>query len=492
MVIDVNNDGWEDIYQCGSVFDSKLWVNRQGYFMDETREFGLGALSGYFIQGAVSMDFNNDGYQDFFVANFGAGLQRGDKKSPVLMQNIDGKYFLPMYLDSILPPAYYSSACLGDFNKDGFTDIYITNYLSSMGELMGPNKVVVGYDPECFENKLLLNVNGIGFRECAAEYGLNDPGCGLSARFTDIDNDNDPDLLLLNDFGMWTDQGNRCFRNNYPEASFTDISSEVKFDHQMYGMGIGPGDFDNDGTLEYFVTNIGENYLFNTDSLKFGNSAVKDKVDSPYVRDTVRATSWSGLFFDMDFDSDLDLYVSRGNVAVMVPRTAVSDPNKLYRNDQREFEDVSSSSGLSDRLSHRGSVVLDYDRDGDLDIISNVVKMPWAAFANTNQKIKVYRNDQKTGNWIGIKLSGKEDINSDCFGCSVVFESKDTIQRVAVDGGSGHASQSTRILYFGLGSSKKVDKLTVHWTNGSSSEFTGLKAGNIYKIGMNAAPEKIH
>jgi len=491
MVIDVNNDGWEDIYQCGSVFDSKLWINKKGYFSDATSNYGLDVLNGYFIQGAVSADFDNDGFQDFFVANFGAGLQRGDKKSPVLLHNVEGLRFEPIYLDSLLPPAYYSSATLGDFNNDGFSDIYITNYLSSMGELMNEEGTVTGYVPSCFENKLLMNLHGNGFVECAAEYGLNDPGCGLSAQFTDLDGDNDLDLLLLNDFGMWTRNGNRIFRNNYPEKSFTDISDEIGFNHQMYGMGFGPGDYDNDGDVDYYVTNIGENYLFNRDGENLKNVANELKIDAPFVRDTIRGTSWSGLFFDMDFDSDLDLFVSRGNVAVMVPKTAVSDPNKLYKNHNGNFKDISAESGLSDRLSHRGSVVLDFDHDGDLDIISNVVKMPWVAFAGADQKIKVYRNDQKAGNWIGIILVGNENINADCFGCSVTFENDTIKQTHSVDGGSGHASQSTRILYFGLGKAKKLPSLTVDWSNGETSRYEKLKAGNIYKVDSILGLEKI-
>jgi hypothetical protein len=491
MVIDVNNDGWEDIYQCGSVFDSKLWVNDQGHFSDQTKEFGLGVLSGYFTQGAISADFDNDGYQDFIVANYGKGLQRGDKKSPVLLHNKKGKRFEAIYLDSLLPPAYYSSACVGDFNKDGYTDVYLTNYLSAMGELSDSSNNVIGYNPSCYENKLLLNINGTSFRECANEYGLDNAGCGLSAQFTDIDGDNDLDLLLLNDFGMWNGLTNRCYRNDFPESGFTDISNEIAFNHSMYGMGIGPGDYNNDGSVEYFITNIGENKLLHFDSLNVRDMASTLSVDAPYVKDTVRSTSWSGLFFDMEFDGDLDLFVSRGNVAVLVPRTALSDPNKLYRNVNNGFEDVSARSGVSDRLSHRGSVILDFDHDGDLDIISNVVKMPWVAFAQEEQKIKVFQNNQKAGNWIGILLKGEEGVNADCFGCSVTFEQGDKELKMNVDGGSGHASQSTRILYYGLAKSSKIDAVHVNWGNGKYCTYKSLKSNAVYSISQEGLPVRI-
>ncbi|MDB3907859.1 CRTAC1 family protein [Crocinitomicaceae bacterium] len=482
MVIDVNKDGWEDFFQCGGVFDSKLWINDKGTFHDGTEEFGLDVLSGYFIQGALGADFDNDGYQDFFVANFGKGMNHGDKHSPVLMHNVDGSHFEMIALDSILPAGDYSSASWGDFNKDGYSDLYITNYVGAMGELMDSSGRVIGYDPVCLENKLLLNLAGKGFKECAKELGLNNAGCGLSASFTDVDSDGDLDLLLLNDFGQWTGEGNRYYRNDYPEFSFTDQSESYGFDEKMYGMGIGAGDYNFDGVLEYFVTNIGPNAFYQRRFFSFDNEAEKMGIDAPFVRPNESATSWSGLLFDMDFDGDLDLYVSRGNVAVLIPKTAVSDPNLLYENIDGEFMDISEVSGVNDRLSHRGAVIFDYDHDGKLDIISSVVKMPWAAFEGEEQKIRVYHNKQKTGNWIGIELIGEGTINRDCFGCYAYFTLNDTTTLKMVDGASGHASQSSRILYFGLGDQKRLDELNLIWPDLSRNNFKRLKGGRVYQI----------
>ena len=482
MIIDVNNDGWEDFFQSGGVFDSKLWINHEGKFKDETAKYGLDGLSGYFIQGAVSADYNNDGYQDFLIVNYGIGMGRGDKHSPLLLRNNKGVSFEIVDLSDVLEPGDYTSACWGDFNKDGFSDVYITNYVATMSGLYDTNDVEMGYNPTCYENKLLVNVRGESFVEAATEFGLNNPGCGLAASFTDIDNDNDLDLLLLNDFGEWTGNGNRCFRNNYPDSSFTDISSEVGFDHQMYGMGIGPGDYDQDGDLDYYVTNIGRNYLYNNTKGQFTDTGKELGLDISFVYDTVRGTSWSGLFFDMEFDGDLDLFVSKGNIATLVPKTALSDANKLFRNENGSFEEATKISGLGDILSHRGSVVFDYDHDGDLDILSSIVKLPWSAFAKREQKLKLYRNDQKVENWIGVRLKGGQFLNTDCFGCKVYFSQGDKIMLKEVDGGSGHASQTSRILYFGLGDAKRLETLKIDWTNGTVDTFTGLKAGNVYDI----------
>ncbi len=489
MVIDVNNDGWEDFFQSGGVFDSKLWLNQNGKFVDATNDYGLDALKGYFVQGAFCADFDNDGFQDFFVVNYGTGMSRGDKKSPALLKNINGSHFELIPVDDVLAPGNFSSACLGDVNNDGWVDVYLTNYVSSMGALLDSNGIEIGYNPTCYTNKLLINNKGEGFVEMAENYGVHDGGCGLSASFTDFDQDGDVDLLLLNDFGEWTKKGNRCFRNDYPKNSFTDVTDQYGFGREMYGMGIGQGDYDHDGDLDYYITNIGRNCLFQNEGNTFKEVAMDMQLDNTYAYGSTLGTSWSGLFFDFEFDGDLDFYLSKGNVATLVPKAALSDANRFFLNNDGKFEDHTGKSGVGDVLSHRGSIIFDYDKDGDLDIISSVVKLPWSAFANKDQKIKVYENQAKAGNWIGIKLIGTEPINRDAFGSSAVFEHNSKQMIREVDAASGLSSQSSRIIYFGLGEDKRLDKVTINWSNGDTTILKGYRANRVYEVELNG---KIH
>ena len=488
MIIDVNNDGWEDLFQAGGVFDSKLWINKGGTFEDATTAFGLDVLSGYFIQGTVAADYDNDGFRDFIVANYGTGMSRGDKHAPVIMRNVKGKSFEMVNLDKVIAPGNYSSACWGDVNKDGFADVYLTNYVASMGGIQDSNGVEIGYDPECFENKFLLNLGGKGFRECAAEYGFADGGCGLSASFTDADSDGDADLLLLNDFGEWTGVGNKYFENLYPQAKFIDVTVEKGFENYMYGMGIGQGDYDGDADLDYYITNIGKNYLYQNEGGVFKDVGTQLKIDATFVKDSIRGTSWSGLFFDADLDGDLDLYVSKGNVATLVPKTVIRDPNLFFLNENGIFKDISSTSGVNDVLSHRGAAVFDFDHDGDLDLVSSVVKLPWAAFAKLDQKIKLYRNDSPHGNWIGIKLEDGQGMGKDCYGCRVIFEEKGKRMAKEVDAGSGQASQSSAILYYGLDSDKDLDTIRIIWGDGTESTYSSLVSNAVYLIKKGAMP----
>lgn len=482
LVIDINNDGWEDIFQSGGVFQSKLWLNQKGVFKDVTSEYGLDCIDGYHIQGAVRADLNNDGYQDIILLNYGIGMGRGDKKPPLILKNCGGKSFSPVDIEHVAGIGNYTAATVGDINHDGLTDIYLTNYIASMGDEFDDEGDEIGYDPLCYPNKLLINKGNFLFEEAAERYGINDIGCGFAASFSDIDGDGHVDLLLLNDFGEWTNLGNRYFRNDYPNEHFMDHSDQIGFNEKMYGMGIGIGDFDEDGDLDYYITNIGRNYLYRNDLGTFSEIGREMGLDNTYSKDSVFGTSWSGLFFDFDFDGDLDLFISKGNVLAFVPKTVIRDPNQFFLNDNGTYINISQESGLNDPLSHRGSVYVDFDHDGDLDLISSSLKLPLAAFKNKDQKIKLYQNNTSAGNYIGIQLIGENGINRDCYGCRVRFEHSHRQMLHEVDNGRGHASQSTAIIYYGLHRSKRLSLVTILWEDGTTHTFKKLKANRIYEI----------
>lgn len=482
-IIDFNKDGWEDVFQAGGVFPSKLWMNQAGQFVDVTDKLNLISLSGYFIQGTVAADLNNDGFEDLIVANYGTGMSRGDHYFPVILINKKGKSFEIKSLENTLPQGNYSSVVVSDVNQDGLTDIFYTNYVAQMGALYDSTGNTVGYNPSCFPNKLLLNKGNFTFQEVSKEWGVDDSGCGLAATFTDLNKDSYPDLLLLNDFGEWTKMGNKCYLNNFPNPGFTDVSSSIFFTSEMYGMGVGKTDLNKDGTFEYYLTNIGKNQFISFENNQFSDFADSLNLSEYKTTDKKMSTSWTPVFFDFDFDGDEDLYLTKGNVATLVPPAKIKDPNKFYLNENGRFIDYSDSVGLNDVLSHRGAVFTDFDHDGDLDLISSVVKLPWAAFQGLDQKIKVYENQSAFGNWIGIKLIGQKEINSDAFGVIVKLYTKDgKIITKEVDGGSGQASQSSKILYVGLGITTDFEKIEIYWSKEKIQTLSNLKMNQVNVI----------
>ena len=492
-IIDVNNDGWDDIFQSGGVFPSKLWLNKKGKFTDETESYRLGFLDSLFVQGAASADFDNDGFEDLFIANMGIPAHRGDNAPPVLLKNINGHHFEPVFQDVFNDISNYSGCAWGDVNNDGFVDLYLLGYVEDMENGFDSIGKVVTYVPNCISNKLYLNQGGENFKEVSAEYGVNDFGCGLAACFTDYDNDNDIDLILLNDFGQFNHLGNRLYRNEFPLDSFTDMSTALGFYSEFYGMGVGPGDYDNDGDLDYYLTNIGQNYLFQNDRTHMIQKSLALGVDLSFVRDSLTGTSWSGLFFDVENDGDLDLFVSKGYLNSLVD-VVILDENKFFTNlGNGNFQEKSKSVGLNDSLIHRGSAFIDFDHDGDLDIVSSVIKSSRSEFANTNQKIKLYENlSISNNNWIGIKLVGSENVNRSCVGCSITITLKNGKQIKEVDGGSGHSSQSSKILYFGLGEQKQIENTEIQWLGSETTIVPILKAGKTYRIARSARVKNIY
>lgn len=492
-IIDVNNDGWDDIFQSGGVFTSKLWLNVKGKFVDATSRFGFDALDHHFIQGTVAADFDNDGFEDLFICNLGDLMNMGDCLPPVLMRNINGERF-EIVQDSIFKePGSHPGAAWGDMNNDGFVDLYLLNYVRFMGNGYDTIHDSRTYIPYCNENLVYLNQYGTHFKQVGEELALNNEGCGLAVSFTDFDNDNDMDIFLLNDFGKWNHQGNRLFRNEYPALKFTDVSDSNQFYQEFYGMGVGTGDIDNDGWFDYYLTNIGRNYFYTNDHGTLNEKAFAYNLDDSYVRDSTKGTSWTGLFFDVENDGDVDLYVTKGYLNSL-ENVTVKDNNRLYLNTGTgKFVECAKKFGLDDSLAHRGAAVLDFDHDGDLDVISSVIKMQQGDLGGLDQKIKLFENQSKTKNrWIAIKLIGGDGVNTSAIGCRVTFEIDGKIYMREVDGGSGHGCQNSRILYFGVGNTKKITNIKIDWLGKPSTLVSKLKSNKAYTIDRSGKISKLY
>jgi hypothetical protein len=340
------------------------------------------------------------------------------------------------------------------------------------------------YVPVCIENLFYINNGNKTFTESASLYGINDAGCGLTGIFTDYDFDNDVDILLANDFGQYAFP-NALFKNNYPAVGFVANSSKTGFNRSMFAMGIAPGDYNEDGHMDYYVTNIGTNSLYtNNGNGTFTDDALRLGVDLTWgIKDSLRKTTWGCNFFDYDNDTYLDLYVNAGYVSAFLPMTIVEDSSVFFRNNgSGAFVNVSAESGLASPIAGRGSVVFDFDNDGDLDILSNHNKMQILNKSKFYQNIHLFRNNINNGsNWLKVKLTGTKN-NRDAYGSRIiVYAGKRKFIR-EVDGGSSHASQSSSIAHFGLGKYGIIDSLEVHWLGGGIQSFYNISANQTLKI----------
>jgi len=477
---DYDNDGWLDIYAVGGNDDDGLFHNNgDGTFTNIAETAGLEATSGYQTTGVITGDVDKDGYRDVFV-------MRWDTQPNLLLHNNGDGTFTEVGEDSGVDGVSFSmAASFGDYNLDGYLDLYVGNYIEENGGYTEGG----GFGHKCSANFFYVNKGDGTFEEVSEQYGMNDKGCTLSAAFTDFDNDNDVDLLLANDFGEWVEP-NTAFENLYPGDSFANIGRQADLDLKIYTMGIAIGDYNEDGLLDHYMTNIGHNPLMrNQGNNEFEEVAQITGVDNthsgtdPETGSFLFATSWGAAFFDYNNDTYLDLFVSNGHIpAIDIIKNAENDPNKLFRNNQANgtFTDMSSIMGIANSDICRGMAVGDYDNDGDMDIL--VVAITSVSMPSTAEDhIMLFRNDNPPANWLKVKLEGiasnKEGIGSRV---EISVDGRTLIREI--DGGSSHASHNSTIAHFGLGDYEMVDELKVRWLGREEQIFTNIAANQLIVV----------
>ena len=475
-VIDYNNDGFEDLYITGGTNDDILYKNNgNGTFTNVFEQSGLALTKNYVTQGVSGADVNRDGFVDLFVTT----ITRRDRKEIIpreinllFLNNGNGTFrdVTKEYgLDQMF--SFSTGGSFGDFNADGWPDIYVGNYFNQYegklsvindNTIVGANQIAKGY--------LLLNENGKRFRDVFAEYGLDYRGFGFGGVFTDFDNDGDQDLFVNHDFG-YKRTPDMLLENRYPKKSFVDVAKETAMDLKINSMGTAVGDYNNDGWMDYYVTNIKFNYFM-----------VNQGAGKPFVNKARElgmsffAISWGANFADFDHDGDVDLFVANGDLNP----NCVPMADFYFENMGGKFEDHARAIGLADYGIGRGSVTFDYDNDGDLDLLvvnqEPVLDYPVPSFT------RLYRNDSTSGNWVKIALKGVE-AESHGIGSKIEVEAGGIKMIREIDGGgSSHLSQNSTIAHFGLGNATKIDKITVYWTGGNKQIITGSGINQLLTI----------
>jgi len=443
---DYDNDGWEDLYLTGGDSVDKLFRNLgNGKFEDVTARAGLEFTSSFNSNGVLALDYNNDGYKDIFIST-------ADNHTNLLIKNLgNGKFENVSKIAGITHRTYSFSSAAADFNNDGFVDIYVLNYTTDV------------YNP-CLRNIFYVN-NGDGtFTESSKKYGIDDIGCGLAIIFSDYDSDGDVDILIANDFGVLYEP-NKLFRNNYPEDSFTDVSIETDFGLRINGMGFAVGDYDRNGKLDYYITNIRENILleYEPSSKKFINKAKQARVENSNLwtamnPDLHPITSWGTVFIDVDNDTWLDLFVANGYVF----GNNFPQPDMFFHNlGNGIFHDLTDETGFGKGTFERGLAYCDYDQDGDIDIVIPAT-VPFKA-DTLDFNVALWRNDLfNKRNWFQLKVVGSS-IHTDAFGSKVNLYSGGNKYIREVDGGSSYASHNSSFMHWGLADNKVVDSIEIFW-----------------------------
>lgn len=475
-VIDYNNDGYEDVYITSGTNDDVLYKNNgNGTFTNVFEQSGLTATKNFVTQGVAGADVNRDGFVDLFVTT----ITRRDKKEIIprainllFINNGNGTFrdaTKEYGLDQLF--TFSTGASFGDFNADGWPDIYVGNYFNEYhGKLNVINDATVVGANQIAKGNLLLNEKGKKFRDVYEEYGLDYRGFGFGGVFTDYDNDGDQDLFVNHDFGFKRTP-DMLLENEFPKRRFRDVAKEKGMDLMINSMATAVGDYNNDGLMDYYITNI-----------RFNCFMVNQGVGKPFINKAKElgvyfyAIGWGANFADFDNDGDVDLFVSNGDLNP----NCVPMANFYFENIKGKFQDHASVVGLADYGIGRGSVVLDYDNDGDLDIL--VVNQQPVLDYPVPSVTKLFRNDSTSGNWIKIALKGI-DAETHGIGSKIEVETGGIKMIREIDGGgSSHLSQNSVIAHFGVAKASKIDKITVYWSGGNKQVMSNVPVNQLLTI----------
>lgn len=473
---DYNNDGFLDLYATDADRHDHLYENLgDGTFLDVSVQTGITDITwGIYTFSVIVGDVNNDGCDDLFVTTYDP-----ENSNLMLLNNCDGTFSNISNSAGITHKMYSSGSTFIDFNQDGFLDIYVINYIDKFTFIKDENDIIIDIEKQCLPDLFYINEGNNTFKEMSEDYGINNSGCGLAVVSSDYDQDGDQDIYVVNDHGMDV-VPNTLYRNNYPQNSFSDNSENSGLNVPLFGMGVAPGDYNEDGIVDFYVSNLGNNALMTGDlNNNYTDMAIELGIQNGHYEDSVNVTGWGTFFFDFDNDMDLDLFVSNGYIRTgyFGFETTQFDKNKLFvSNGDNTFIDKSEEYDLNNSWIGRGASYADFDRDGDLDFF--VVNT--SAISGVHSLL--YVNETSDSNWLQFDLEGSKNTNRNAFGSSVtIYIGAKDIRRELVSGGS-FASQHSQLLHFGLGENTVVDSVRVKWTNGASQMFYDVASNHIYHL----------
>jgi len=476
--LDYDNDGWMDIYLVNSgqadfytpskpLRNALYHNNRDGTFSDVTEKAGVG--SGRYGMGVAVGDYDNDGFPDIYVTQY--------DRSILYHNNGNGTFTDVTEKAGVAAPGWASSAAWFDYDNDGRLDLFVCHFAAwDPSQTCGITADGAHHYciPRIFKptSSWLFHNNGDGtFTDVSKEAGIAEHlGKAWGVVATDINNDGRMDIFVSNDTvanSLYLNKGDGKFDEIGLQADVA-YSAEGK---ARSGMGVDSADFNQDGWMDIFVANIDEEIFAlykNKGDLTFDDVAMPMGIGMP----TRWMSGWGLKFFDYDNDGNLDLIVANGFPDDLVEqfssRVTFKEQLLLFHNTGKAFQDVSSQSGpaFAKPFSARGLAVGDFNNDGGIDVLISV---------NDEAPVLLRNEIGKLSHWLGVRLVGKK-CNADAVGARITYQSGDLKRsRFKVGGGSFLSSHDPRVV-LGIGSRSKLDWVEVTWPqpSGAVERFTNL------------------
>jgi hypothetical protein len=457
--------------------DRRFWnrlfrQNADGTFADVTENAGLtGMPQDRYGMGAAVGDYDNDGFPDLYVTNYGGNT--------LYHNNGDGTFRDVTARAGVAASGWSASAGFFDADNDGKLDLFVTRYVEwtfPTNGYCGEKKP--GYRAYCHPDNyepttnVLYHNNGDGtFTDVSAKAGIaGAAGKGLGVAFADYDHDGYVDVYVANDSVQ-----SFLFRNN-GNGTFAEVGLLVGVgfneDGKTFaGMGVAFADYDNDGRPDIMVTDLSnERYrLFH----QGGDASFQDATNSSGVgAATLAFAGWSTGFLDYDNDGWKDIFVAQGHVMDTIEKTAPNlrylQPPLLLRNESGRFARVSPGDVFHGDWAGRGAAFGDLDGDGDVDIV----------VSNVGQRALVLRNEGgNRKSWLGLRTVGKKS-NRDGIGCRVqVVSASGATQYFTVNTAVGYLSASDKRLVVGLGRDASAKLVEIRWPSGAVQRLENVAAG---------------
>ena len=518
-VEDLNNDGLKDVFFCGNQVPNRLYLNKGDLVFEDITDNANINENKYWSSGVTFVDINQDGWMDIYISQ-GGPHDKSKRKNILLINQKDLTFKEEGAFYGLDDHGISTQSAFFDFDKDNDLDCIVMN-----------ENDYYGTDPSTFfdilKDKSILNENSSHlyenqdgkFVDITEKAGLLNPSFGLGLCVSDINNDNWLDIYIANDYyvsdAMYINNKNGTFTNQIKETT-----NQVSF----YGMGLDIADINNDNLTDIFVLDMASSdhkrsktlmasmnvprfnlltekldqqyqYMYNSVQLNVGNDNYNNI--SQFSSMSKTDWSWAPLVFDTDHDTNEDIYVTngyrryaldndsrmkvvkaqqeyQGNVPLQLKDQIYNElpseklPNILYKNKgDLKFENVTALSDLNEPSFSNGAAYSDLDNDGDLDVVVN----------NMDQEAFLFKNltvENEGGNFLKVNIKG--DLSESFAKVTISFNGLSKTKEAARV--RGYLSAVDNTIHFGLGNSEIIDRLKVVWPSGKVQELQNINANS--------------